>query len=492
MATSPQFFGSQPQTAPGPSPILAWVVMAGFVLVLALLGGSSRPDTVQIVALRPLAALFLIPPLYFLTRDAAKDLRWPLVLFGALAAWMILQLIPLPTTVWQALPDRDIIASLDELSSENGGDVWRPISLVPARGLNALASLIVPAAAFALALALKIRARDLFLVIGAIGAVSVLVSFAQLASGANGPFYLYAITNAGSAVGLFANENHAGVFASIAMLVTARLVLDETWHKELFWLRVAGSAVFLLLFLGVIVNGSRAGFGAGMLALCASVVMLYFAAAALDSTAQRIGQGRAKRRARPQLPGLTAGPGRALRFLVGGFVVVVVVITLFVLNGRVAGLESVLNKDAFDDLRWLLLPTLQEMAVTHWLVGTGFGSFEEVYHIYEPTQLLRPTYVNQAHNDWAQLIIEGGIVAVAIILGLLIWIAKGLARLWSGTKAQKVPFLFWLIVFAILAGSAIFDYPLRTPLFQGVAVWLIIAFALDRRQRPGSVQQSAQ
>ena len=43
-----------------------WIWLALLAAIVALLGGSSRPDAVQIAALRPLVALFLIPAFYYL------------------------------------------------------------------------------------------------------------------------------------------------------------------------------------------------------------------------------------------------------------------------------------------------------------------------------------------------------------------------------------------------------------------------------------------
>jgi O-antigen ligase len=56
------------------------------------------------------------------------------------------------------------------------------------------------------------------------------------------------------------------------------------------------------------------------------------------------------------------------------------------------------------------------------LTGSGFGSFAEVYMSYAPAG--SGTYWNQAHNDYIEVLLEGGLVAA----GLTLWLAAGFAR----------------------------------------------------------------
>ncbi len=467
---------------PAASPWVALAILVVFAIIMAVFGGSSRADAAQGVVLRPAAALMLIPALYLMQMEAMRAARIPLLLLVAFAFWLLLQLIPLPASIWQSLPDRDLIAELDNAAGL--GDVWRPISLVPTRGLNALASLIVPAAAILLAIALRMSARDIFIAIAALGAVDAVLGILQLVTGAKGPLYFYAVTNRGSAVGLFANANHSAVFSSVVMMVSARLFLNGQWCRELLWLRVYSALTFLLGLMAVIVSSSRAGIVTGLAALACSVVLVYMQTSTSSGRA-KTGFGRSrqqakagKRQAKPK--SLLADPRKLATM---GFVLVLALVALFVLNGRAAGLEDALNRDAFDDLRWELAPILLQMAGVHWFVGTGFGSFDEVYHIYEPSELLFSRYVNQAHNDWLQLIIEGGIPAICIVAALLIWIAKSVLRLLADKDNGRKTALFWSVTFGIFMAASVPDYPLRTPIFQVVAIWLIVALAQEAHAR---------
>lgn len=86
-------------------------------------------------------------------------------------------------------------------------------------------------------------------------------------------------------------------------------------------------------------------------------------------------------------------------------------------------------------------------------------------------------YVNQAHNDWAQVVIEGGLPALMIAFAAIIWLAGSIRLIWSRRKAAAI---FWLAIFAILGAASLVDYPLRTPIIQSLALWLALVLADDK------------
>ena len=103
-----------------------------------------------------------------------------------------------------------------------------------------------------------------------------------------------------------------------------------------------------------------------------------------------------------------------------------------------------------------------------------------MYHIYEPTALLIPHYVNQAHNDLAQLVIEGGLPATILLLLLMAWILSAVRALII-RRGTLILGIFWMTVVIVLAAASLVDYPLRTPIFQVLGVWLVVLLAEDRR-----------
>ncbi len=105
-----------------------------FILFVILIGGSSRSDMASLPLLRGGAVLFACWALTGLSGGDWKRMRTPLILLFLLAVWTAVQLIPLPPGTWQALPGRGTIFEIDQLLGQP--DVWRPISLTPAKNLE--------------------------------------------------------------------------------------------------------------------------------------------------------------------------------------------------------------------------------------------------------------------------------------------------------------------------------------------------------------------
>lgn len=449
----------------------AAIAMGGFALVVALLGGSWRPDVPQLIALRPLAALSLLPVFFWLTRDNARGYQVPLAFLAALASWMLLQLIPLPQAIWSALPTRATIAEIDALVGLEG--VWRPIHLVPTRGWNALAALVVPTSALLLAIAVRAPASIILRTIAAMGVLNAALGILQVLSGGAAALHFYVRGSEPVARGIFANENHAAMFSAIVLVVIARLALVEQKRAVAGQWRLIYALSFGLVLVSVLLTDSRAGLAVSGFGLAVAAYLIV--RNALKNSASS-GKG-------ASVPGdKLAGYRRYIMPALGtaGGVVLLLLLMLLAQSPAANGLVA---SAAFEDLRWNLTPILSEMAGTYWLLGTGFGSFEEVYHLFEPTALMIPQYINQAHNDWAQIVIEGGLPAVLILGGALGWLGLTLRQLWQSGWEGRTDALTWLGVGAILAASSLVDYPLRTPIFQVIVAWIIVAIAQSVRDK---------
>ncbi|MEM1195489.1 MAG: O-antigen ligase family protein [Pseudomonadota bacterium] len=446
-----------------PGPNTALILLAGFACILALCGGTSNPGSPQDVILRPACALLLVPALYWWPRGASETSRAPLYFVLAWAIWTGLQLVPLPTGLWSVLPDRALVAELDQLLGVEGQ--WRPISWVPSRGWNALAGMVVPICALVLAMAARARSATLLNLLLGVALLDATMNFLQLVSGGQDTFYLYR-PHPGQTDGLFSNENHSGVFSAVGLLVTARLALASRGNKQAGWM-IGYGAAYLVFLLAVLVGGSRAALVAGLGALLASGVMFY---AALEAK----GGGASIARWVP------ASPGRrrmVMLFVPAAFFAAMV--GLFIWLERSPSFDGVLTRNSFEDLRWELAPILGEMIAKNWLLGIGFGAFEEYYHIYEPTGLMLSKFINQAHNDWGQVILEGGLPAVAIALALAAWVARALMGVLRRDQDGWSLVVFWLSVIAIVAAASLIDYPVRTPIFQVALVWLLLVLGRD-------------
>ena len=437
-----------------------------FAALVGLLGGASRYDAFQIVPLRASAALFLIPAVALLSWKKLKSETFLVCSLGILVILVAFQLIPLPPSIWHTLPARGPIAEMDALV----GDLerWRPLTLAPMRTWNALGSLIVPVAGLLLALAVGARTRKLLQIIAGLGVANAALGLLQVVSGRSSPLYLYELTNRGSAVGLLANENHSAVFAVCSLLVVVRLGLEAQRERQAAWLRIFYPAAFGLIFLVALVSGSRAGFAASMGAVLIAGLMVWLYRA---DPPRRVAAGR-------NVPESKATQSRL--FLLLPVVAIVATVGAFIALGRLPAVQDLMARDSFADLRWSILPIIQDMAGVFWLTGTGFGSFEQVFHIFEPSSMLFERYVNQAHNDWLQIVIEGGILAVLLLAGLVAWVTIKVVRL-SANREKWVAAISWIGIFGVLAAASLVDYPLRTPIFQLATVWFLLALSREGR-----------
>ncbi len=451
-----------PKTSFGPALSASAPIL--FLIFTFLVGGGARSDIASLPLLRAVAVLMAFWAATGLAADDWRRIRTPFVLLLLLTAWIAIQLVPLPPAIWQGLPGRETIVAIDSLLGQP--DLWRPISLTPSQTWNSLLAMTVPIAA--LLLAARLDPEDyprLMLAIVGVAAVSALMGFFQLLSGAGSAAYLYRITNSEAMVGLFANRNHQAMFLACATIVAAMLLRDERMRN-----RQSRPMQLALIFAGLtftaltVMIGSRAGFAAGVVAFAAGYVIVVAAWHAKPA-------GRRAAAVSPGVPGiwrfLVYSPPILLAMLMG---------VAIWLSDRTTALSRLADQDIADDLRIRAWPTVLSMIEKYWTVGSGVGSFPDVYKMFEPDALLQPSYFNHAHNDWAEMLLAGGLPMALILLVALVWFARkflalGLRNLVKGHRGDlRLPVL---VVVVILAAASLGDYPLRVPSLQVMAIMLI-------------------
>jgi len=446
------------------SPRARLIVLCAFLLLVFFTGGSSRADMPALLVLRPVALLVLGYGLVTLSRTHVAQHKAIALIAAAAVALPVLQLVPLPPGIWQALPGREGIAAIDGfLGFDN---LWRPLTLDPQATRNALMALAVPCAVLVLAVQLDPRDHEIVLtIVLALGALSAVWALLQLMGNPRGPLYLYSVTNHGWAVGLFANRNHQGVFlASMIPLAYCWAMLGGGAWRDLRsprGRRAAIAAACVLLFVPLIlIGGSRAGLLTLVLSLCATAAL---AAVTLGGRGRR----RDSRSARllrfvPVIAGLTAIAGLGL--LTGGM-------------GRDLAFERLISADPVTDLRNDVLPLVWAIARDHFPAGVGMGAFDDVFRSAEPDALLSPTYVNHAHNDLLELTMAGGLAGTALMvaaIGLLTIRAGRVFVHQRGKLSTNILPAGALVALAILLIASLVDYPLRTPALAVYAVLLAL------------------
>jgi O-antigen ligase len=353
---------------------------------------------------------------------------------------MVAQLVPLPPSWWTALPGREAIARLDAAVGLEGA--WRPLTLSPMKTGNALASLLVPFAVLVLFCQLgERRRRHILVLVLVIAVTSAMTGVLQLLAGGGSGLYLYAVTHEGGAVGLFANRNHHAAFLAAAMLVALHLAVDrDRPGRDVVSLLFLASAV--LLFAGILGNVSRGGL------LCGAVALVY-APLILRRRARAASGADRPRRGAWLVPALFALPA------IGVFM-------LFAFSQRSPVLNRLLADGALEDMRARVLPTVLAMARDLQPWGAGYGAFEYAYRMREPAELMLPRYLNNAHNDWLQFVIEGGVAGAAILasaVAILVWKAIRLAR-GNDFRGSTLLAHAWLGfgILLVLGFASLFDY----------------------------------
>lgn len=401
---------------------LVFLLLGALLLLAPLLRGGNRQLALAgllALALAMLALLLGRVSLYGAGRLAGQPASamgqplwwWALVmLLAASPLWLgVLQLVPVPTPWWLGLPGRAVYGPALQAA---GGTLPAalPLSLNPQATWAALWSGVPLAAAFVAPLWLARGQLDrLLTVLLLAGALQVVLAVAQFASGAHSPLY-FGLLGQGF-VGSFANRNHLADF--LAMLV-------PLWFYA--WLRLqrrgagagrgaARGPMLLLLGFGFLVvilsTQSRGGI------LASGAVLLLSALLYVRSLGQRL--------------------TRWQRALLVALLLLFVLLALGSIDvrGLLTRIEhGRLQSDA--ELRHTLALATWEAARSFWPWGSGLGTFESVFPRFQP--VLAPNYVNQAHNDYAQLLMELG--APALLLAGAVLLLAG-RQLWTLRRAWR-------------------------------------------------------
>ncbi len=461
-------------------PSLCFYAFVAFLTLVFFTGGGSRDDVQSLVILRPLAVLFCAYALTCMRPEHLKGRTFSVYIVFAILLLMLLQLIPLPPSIWVELPSREMFATIANTAGIE--QPWRPLTLSPSRTLNSLFSLSVPLAAMLLYLNLsEARRKEAIIVVMGLCLISALLAVFQLAGSSRGPLYLYRITNFGGGVGLFANRNHQAIILASTIVMIGWYVAFLRPTEKLATLKFYGGIATIFVIVPLIfVTGSRAGLLLMAPGLLAAMLFIYFGRYSDEIRRNKVAN--AKRKAQ-------FISSRNL-VLLGSIATVVTTGALSVYFSRSFAFDRLFGGNVIGELRLQLLPILQTMLHDYFPWGSGFGTFEHVYKIYEPKELLNPTYLNQAHNDWLQFSIEGGAPAVSIGLVAAIWfIAQlaNLARYWRLSRYTKYTGLMAAIVMLFFLAGSIGDYPLRVPSI--ITVFLIFACILGDSVR--SVKRNA-
>ena len=444
-----------------PKPNLLFGLSAAFWAILFLLGGGARADIQSLVVLRPLAALFLAYGLWGLTKQDIQSNKFLFGFVGVSTLLVVLHLVPLPHGLWSNLPGRGLIAEADTIAEI--GAIWRPLSLLPTDSWNALFAMLIPITVVVLVSRLTLEQRNLFLGLTLlVGLFTAFLGILQVLGPDGGPLYFYRITNRGTAVGLFANRNHHAVFLAclIPMLAVFASTATSRFGKRSFRLGASVSAG-AILFLLIVISGSRAGLLVALLGICA-VPILYMP----------------DKRSKNDTPNFFQISKLKSKILIPA-IAVLAVITVTILSSRAVSFSRLFGNDGQGELRFEVWSPIAEQSWAYFPFGSGIGTFADVYKIHENRSLLQPEYLNHAHNDLLELLMTAGLPGLILLLvAAFAWSKRSYAVFFrERVNCQSLMFArLGSVIILMLSIASLGDYPLRTPSLSGLlvlaAIWM--------------------
>lgn len=363
----------------------------------------------------------------------------------------LVQAIPLPSAVWQTFPGRELVIEAYRAAGVPA-DSWFQISMNRGRTLVALAGTFAPAAMIIIGSTLtRAELGKLALTFVGLALFDLAVGFVQL-SAANTIAMPYDELPAANVLhGLLANRNSHAVMliCALAMLVAAPLPVRDLASAGL------KTAIGSLLAVGVLLTQSRTG----MTLLALTLLMIAIAAAR-----HVIRSG---------------GAGRIRHWVSLGMAtfVVMAAVASFQFGGRVAdSLERFKNTETDRPEMW---EDGLYAAQHYWPVGSGTGTFDEVFQVDESLEHVSPRRAGRAHNEYIEVAIESGLFGLLVMAGWIVWITMAVLRRDPQPEWQ---WRAWAgLAILCIALQSVLDYPLRNQLM--LTVFGLLVAALVRRER---------
>ena len=411
-------------------------ISCGVAIAASLLFGGATQKGSASDAIVQAACL---PLLFFIAPEIWKLLRgrsWVAILLGLVVASPLLQLIPLPPSVWSALPGRDAVVETYQVA---GLDLpWLGISVSPWATTRVAFSLLPPVAIFLGVLACQRDERlRLWMLMLLIGIASVFLDIAQIIEGPESPLRFYSFTSKVVGVGFFANRNHHAAFLFSLIPFAAFVFCGSDRSRSTF--RLAGLySVCLALLLGLVMTGSRSALGLGLAACIATYALI--------------------------LNDCFIGPRRDRMSTYIGTIGALIGASLLAVSFGLPNIVDRFRGDEFvSDLRWTIARVSFDAAKAFFPFGSGLGTFDRAYPSFQPTNTIFPAIVNHVHNDLLEVMFESGFVGILIIVGwLTLTIVFAVGNLRENNAEIKKERFAALTVISLLFVHSLWDYPLRT------------------------------
>jgi O-antigen ligase len=422
-------------------------ILPVYVILCIALGGASAAGYLANLALQVLAILLLCWALASQNpsplSSAERSLGW---LLSALCGLMLLQFVPLPIEFWSLLGERGEIAAV---AAQTGNTIAYPaISLMPHESLKSAVWLLPSFGIIVWMIRTRAYSPDtLAWVAISMACLSLILGSLQIGGGRNSQYYIYDITNRGSTVGFFANSNHLAtlLLMSLPFIPASAKALIANHPTHRYPLLVGAMGLILVILAGIYVNGSLTGYSLVLPVLAASLLIF-----------RRFDR---LERFAPYLLGFLVIAGIGLAFMTDEGAAKI---------GASASLAP-------GDRRVMFANTIRG-AIDYAPFGSGIGSFLEIYRQYQDPLAITRTYINHAHNDYLEVLLETGITGAVLILSFLAWWFWRVTKIWR--ERNGCPFARAAVIASgVVLLHSLVDYPLRTAAISSIFAICIVLMA---------------
>jgi len=439
---------------------------AGLVVLLTaavILGGGGVGAGLLNLAVQLLAIALLAlhsDRLLDWLEHGPRPLVW---LLGLSLSLPLLQSIPLPPAIWQALPGRELVA--ESFSLIGAEDAWFPLSVDVARTLTAALSLLPAIAIVVLAHGMDRRqgARAL-IALGALGMLNIALGLVQMST-ANRLGNIHVETDIARVYGTFANYSTSALFLNVALIGLVAGIRCSGRERALYWVAAAAVPVFAI---ATVLTRSRSGTVLLVAALIASAVAWFWKPGGAKGASGAAAGGRAR--------GVLLPFALLLCIPVGA-----------VLLGTSEQARATFQRFSLDgDNRTPIWRDAAQAVGRYFPVGSGTGTFDEVFQVDESLEVVAQTKTGRAHSDWLEVLSDSGVAGGALALAWLIYLAMAA---WRARTMSDAPLRIACasgLALVILQSAA--DFPLRNQAFLCVAALLVSLLCRPRNPDGCQVQ----
>lgn len=345
------------------------------------------------------------------------------------------------------LPGRVLYNEVDRWLVARNVTPDEKLSLIPYVSILALLALLPPLALFFASISVtEAQLRNLVYLLLIIGGIQAVVGLIQYASG-NPAFYFGMNPNFRSAQGTYVNRDHFVALMEMLLPIAVGLMLysvgrssyDRRAYSKAWVLNQVLIFGFLaiIIFLGGIFARSRTGVFLIMVAVLVSSFVF----------ARHVGG--------KQSVGLAA-------------VFATISVGLATSIGLIPVLNRFVSKNPVEDERFRIFENTIVGIKAFFPFGSGPGTFPDVYRAFQPIEQLY--HVNNAHNDYLELMFEMGAFGVFIIVGFFSvyifgWF-KLVGQIWSRVHFIKVAAGIGILLFMLhLLTEFLLHEPMNTIVF---------------------------